>query len=381
VYLRVAGLGSGYFDNISVKEYIATTATGTTPKGLLIEEQRTNLVTYSEQFDNVAWTKNASSIDSNALVAPDGNLTADKFVEGTTADAIAIARTGLSFTAANTLSVYAKAGEDRYVFARLFASVGNVGVVVFDLQTGTITQTTNQGVVTASGSITLVGNGWYRLAVVASSSGIAIGIVGFILSKTGTPTISTGGVLSTPYTGDGTSGIYVWGAQLEAGAFATSYIPTVASQVTRAADNASMIGNNFARWYVQGPGSLFADVQSVGSVTSRAFTVSNAVIANQIFEADSTLMNVYTGDVFQAQIGGSGIAGKVAMAYATNDFAVAKNGTITGTDTSGSLASAYTQLSIGVNFNNTAAYLNGAIKRIAYYNRRLANTELQGITS
>jgi hypothetical protein len=126
---------------------------------------------------------------------------------------------------------------------------------------------------------------------------------------------------------------------------------------------------------------MFAEVQSVNGVSSRAFTVSDSTISNQIFEANDTLMNVYTGGAFQVQTGGTGIAGKVAMAYAANDFAVVKNGGSVTTDTSGSLASAYTQLNIGVNYNNTAGHLNGALKRISYYPRRLANTELQSITA
>jgi hypothetical protein len=347
------------------------------PKGLLIEEQRTNLVLRSEEFDNTGSWGSLGSVAiaavANQATAPNGTLTADSLSDsvGTGTRTIVTSASVVSGTS-YALSCYVKAGTNTAV--QLSGSSASFGLNVwatFNLTTGVVGSVGSS----ASASITPVGNGWYRCVVVGSAIATS-STTAFLLVMTDSPTASR----LPSYTGTNTN-IFIYGAQLEAGAFATSYIPTVASQVTRAADSASMIGNNFARWYTQGPGSMFAEVQSVNGVSSRAFTVSDSTISNQIFEANDTLMNVYTGGAFQVQTGGTGIAGKVAMAYAANDFAVVKNGGSVTTDTSGSLASAYTQLNIGVNYNNTAGHLNGALKRISYYPRRLANTELQGITS
>ena len=351
--------------------------------GLLIEEQRTNLLTYSEQFDNAAWTKNNATITTNTIVAPDGTLTGDKFVEGTIADAIACARTGLSFTAANTFTGYAKAGENRYVFMRCFASIGNYGNVTFDLQTGVITQTNSVGVVTATGSITNVGNGWYRLSVTVSSTSSVINIIGFVMSNTATPTFNTAGVLATPYTGNGFNGVYLWGAQLEAGAFATSYIPTVASQVTRAADSASMTGTNFSSWYNQAQGTLYVDF--VGA------NPSSAVVGIVSVGANSNYIDIRTGSFLTSVTlnGGTQQTGipmatysantsfRGVTAYQSNDFAAAANGGTVGTDSVGLVPTAntlYLASTIGIIPSSCT------IKKIAYYPIRLSNTNLQALT-
>jgi hypothetical protein len=350
------------------------------PKGLLIEEQRTNLLVRSEEFDNASWVKNAATVTANATVSPAGTLTADTVTDNAANAGHAVYGTTVAVVAATTYttSVYLKAGTLRYVSLRgESTATGAYPWITVDLQTGAV----NANASVTSSSASFVGNGWYRVALTFVNSTSQANANMVIASSNVSTAPTPASVLGNAYVGTGTGTFFVWGAQLEAGAFATSYIPTVASQVTRAADNVSMIGNNFARWYTQGPGSMFAEVQSVNGVSSRAFTVSDSTISNQIFEANDTLMNVYTGGAFQVQTGGTGIAGKVAMAYAANDFAVVKNGGSVTTDTSGSLASAYTQLNIGVHYNNTAGHLNGALKRISYYPRRLANTELQGITS
>jgi hypothetical protein len=189
------------------------------------------------------------------------------------------------------------------------------------------------------------------------------------------------------FVGDGTSGIYIWGAQLEAGAFATSYIPTVASQVTRAADSASMIGNNFARWYNVNEGSVFteADTSRVAGDSSNIFTISDGTMDNRITAAAATQYHFYVSvaGVPQANIDVGtyvdNVFSKNAGAYKVNDFADSLKGSVAGTDTSGTLP-VVNRLALGANAV-AGGQINGHIKRIAYYPRRLANTELQGITS
>jgi hypothetical protein len=336
--------------------------------GLLIEEQRTNLRTYSEDFTNAVWTKSASSITADTVVAPDGTLTGDKLVENT-ATSRHFVTTTLTLTANTvyTLSVYMKAGE------RTTASFGNsstanwVGgaTIVVNLATGVITSGT--------GTIQSVGNGWYRVSI----------------TQTFGPANANGGMIidlqtTAGYTGNGYSGIYIWGAQLEAGAFATSYIPTVASQVTRSADNASMTGTNFSSWFNAINGTLFAEYSAVVSGT-RTMAAINDNTTNESIRLRTVGTNpfftVTDGGVDQADIDAGTVASNIVYkfvgAYATNDFATSIAGGAAVTDTSGTLPTV-DRMMIG---NSAAANaLNGHIRQIVYYPRRLTNSDLQAIT-
>jgi hypothetical protein len=166
--------------------------------GLLIEEQRTNLLLRSEEFDNASWNKVRSSITANTIVAPDGTLTGDKLVEDTTASNTHSVNQFVTVSNATvyTFSFYAKAAERSLI--RVFSS--SMGTDVwFDLAAGTVAIQT-----TGTGTIASVGNGWYRCTVTGTST-----------TTTGVPQILLASGLNHIYTGDGYSGVYIWGAQLE----------------------------------------------------------------------------------------------------------------------------------------------------------------------
>ena len=254
-----------YFDEFGVMR----TAPANTPRidfdpvtgkslGLLIEEQRTNLLKYSEQFDNAAWTQTRTTIAANTIVAPDGTLTGDKLVEDTTASSSHILRsTSATFAAgtAYTFSFFVKAAERSHTFFqfRIAAFTSNLGVV-FDIANTAILS--NAASAWATASIVDVGNGWRRISVTATATANYTGNDAFYLY------VMQDGI-TTAYTGNGTSGVYIWGAQLESGAFPTSYIKTEASQVTRAADSASMSGANFSSWN-NTTGTLLAKYRNSG---------------------------------------------------------------------------------------------------------------------
>jgi hypothetical protein len=338
------------------------------PLGLLIEEQRTNLFTYSEDFANAAWQPTRASITANTIVAPDGTLTGDKLVEDTTANSTHTIRQ--NFTAAvgtYTYSVFAKAGERAVL--QCVRNNSNIDLIthVFNLATG---------VATGNGaSMTSAGNGWYRcVGVITVNTAASTGVL-FSLNNGST----------TTYTGDGTSGLFLWGAQLEAGAFRTSYIPTVVSQVTRAADVAVMTGANFSDWYNATEGTLFANYSAFASGT-RTMAAINDNTANESIRLRTVSTNpfftVTDGGVDQVDIDAgtvvSNIVYKFAGAYAANNFAASIAGGAAVTDTSGSIPTV-DRMMIG----NSAATnaLNGHIRQIVYYPRRLANSELQAITA
>jgi hypothetical protein len=188
-----------------------------------------NYLTYSEQLDNGAWTKERSTISANAVRAPDGTLTADKLIEDNTAsNTHRVTRgPGATLNGFNTMSVYAKAGERTAIALEAWnSSVANYCYA--DLSTGTVISGSH-----ATATVTAVGNGWYRCSVqmtVANTS--ACGWTVYLMNS------ATAGALS--YNGDNTSGAYLWGGQLEQAATAGSY--------TRTVDVASPVPTNIGSW-------------------------------------------------------------------------------------------------------------------------------------
>jgi hypothetical protein len=201
---------------------------------------------------------------------------------------------------------------------------------------------------------------------------------------------AVGGV-NQNYTGDGYSGIYIWGAQLEAGSFPTSYIPTVASQVTRGADSASMTGVNFSSWYRQDEGSFYGEFNSdfVSYSDKRIVALyypSLASVAGQdiVYQATGKAAIDYTTVSSMAVTGNSIIApsfGRFAASIKPGDLAIAISGGTAATSSSMAFASIVpTEVYFGLRRNSTG-YLNGHIKKLSYYPKRLSDSELQALTA
>jgi hypothetical protein len=348
--------------------------------GLLIEEQRTNLLTYSAEFDNAAWTKTNSSITANTIVAPDGTLTGDKFVEDTSTGNH-IVQEAASFTAGTiyTLSVYFKAAERTSIRILLAATAfGSAIAWRFNLTNGAATPVSGTAGTTAAA--TLVGNGWYRCAITTFAATATASSSPQIYLENAANVVS--------YTGDGYSGIYIWGAQLEAGAFATSYIPTVAASATRSADVATMTGANFSSWYNQSEGTLFAEATPQAStaggyalIEAGDGTDNNRIGLFKLVTSGNASLSVRDSNVQQVSTnsGAWTVTGKLAGAYKLNDFASSFNGGAVATDTSGTVP-VVNQLTIGRRQSGENV-LNGTIRRIAYYPLRVTNAQLQALTS
>ena len=356
--------------------------------GLLIEEQRTNLLRYSEQFDNAAWTKANTTITANAEIAPDGLLTADKLVENTansthTVENSATLVSGTTYTS----SVSIKAGGRPTIQMVLLGTAFTESRTWFDLSTGVSTTTIGTIV---SASIVSQGNGWYRVSVTQTATASGAGTISLRLWNGSTAL----------YTGDGTSGIYIWGAQLEVGAFPTSYIKTEGSQVTRAADSAVMTGSNFSNWYNPLEGTFVAEYAASSLINNPgAFAAGDSSLS---FGARSTIYLVNSSGIsgratLNVSVSGATQAGiapaytpvantlyKVSASYKVNDFAICVNGGSVAVDTNGSVPTA-TNFSFSIGSLNSAwvtgsNHLNGTIKRIAYYPRRLSDAQLQALT-
>jgi hypothetical protein len=190
---------------------------------------------------------------------------------------------------------------------------------------------------------------------------------------------------SPSYTGDGTSGIFIYGAQLEAGAFPTSYIPTVASQVTRTADQTSIVAPNFAPWYNQSEGSFVVEWDTSGTSTS-VLSVDDNTNTNfiRISRSNATgQLRLFTGGVQQVNIFPANVAGwsgpvKEAIAYKANDFAAVIGGGVLATLASGTVPVVF-QMRLGT--SGLPDPINGHIRSVRYFPVRLSNAQLQALTA
>ena len=363
-------------------------------KGLLVEAAATNLLVYSSSQNAADWVKNGCSIAADAVIAPDGTLTADAIVEDTSAGnhriyQRVVATSGATYTA----SLYVKANTITQISLMETTSGG----VLFNLSA-----------LTASGStpytMTPVGNGWYRLSITFVSPGDSL-VLQVRLYKAG----------QVSYTGDGISSAYVWGAQVELGSVATSYIPTTSAQVTRAADSAtsvansraadvwssaqatrsgefpSMTGANFSQWYRQDQGTFLISGQTVNSATASTYNYLNVSdgTANNMMQIagtgrevvdtvvlnGSSLLQVYNG--FKATYPFTFVN---ALAYNNNDFQAYNKGSSLGSATAGRVP-VLNRLDIGCRYDGAVHAGQMTIKRLAFYPQRLIAAEQAGLTS
>ena len=319
--------------------------------GLLVEEQRTNLLLRSEDF-STTWVRFNVNASSNAILAPDGTLTADKLTEND-ADNFHRIRQGITSGVTGVFSVFLKAAER----TRVNLGTSDINLIAgFDLSAGSV--------VSGTGSIEPFGDGWYRCSISATFT-------------TSGPFLLLRNSSSEFYTGDGTSGIYLWGAQLEAGSFPTSYIPTTGATATRNASLADLISgaiaNNIRSFYVE---------FSSPAVGTRGVVSLNDNTANErasvLTSGTDPRLVVHDGGAEQANINGgtvaAGVRTRVAVRINADDFAISINGGAVVTDTSGTLPTVDRLM-----FGRTQAgeYLNGRIARFTGWSQLLPNATLQ----
>ena len=343
--------------------------------GLLVEEARTNQVLQSNQFDTT-WTNSNTSETAAAGIAPDGTNTAWELKD--TADAVSTAHSlvqAQSWTAGvtYTVSCWMKPGtlnEGAILFpGAAFTTAINCR---FNLTTGALINA-SAGVTASSVAFP---NGWFR--IIATATATTTAAVGNLNIRMANGAIS--------YIGTGTGTILIWGAQVEAGAFATSYIPTTSATVTRAADVASITGSNFSSFYNQTEGTVFADV----NIPTGAIGVVWDIGAGGIFgtteflnknAATTIALAPNNAPINVSSTVNAGYVLKTASALKLNNSVLAANNTLGAVDTSCAVPDAPTTLTIGKGGWVVATnYSNGTIKRLTYWPTRLANTVLQQIT-
>ena len=328
-----------------------------TKGALLLEPSRTNNLNYSEQFDNSYWINNGVTITSNEIISPSGALNADLLTGVSGGFGVVVFSTWSSTN--KVASCFAKKGSSD-IFKIANASSG-VGGAAFDLEDGVVTSVDSG----FEAQIQDYGNGWYRCITIDT------------LGRSGTFSL---GVTSA------TESVYLWGAQLEAGSYATSYIPTEVSSVTRVAEVANGAGNSTV--FNDSEGVLYAEIAALADDgTSRRLSISDGSNNNQvslIYGASNQISPaIYSGGSFQ--MGGNYTLSdqtdtiKVALKYNTNDAALWVNGFEVITDTSITTPTGLNQTRF--EYGNGSNDFYGKVKDLKVYNTALTDTELQNLTS
>ena len=331
-------------------------------KGLLIEEARTNELTYSEQFDNAAWSKFQANVTPNAATAPDGTVTADAY-------SVTVAYGGTIYNSATV------SAETVYTFSFYAKGFVNYKLAVYDVSNATFI------VQDAATTEVFIKDGWYRIIYTFT-----------------TPTGCTSARVYPDRTGANTGEtIYLWGAQLEEGSYPTSYMPTTAATFTRAADNytsattdraaesAVMTGSNFSEWYRQDEGTFVVEGDANSGTNDVAFfTVDDGTGSNRIRAYRSAITLTSAAQITvsgTSQFASSSVISgdnKLALAIKANDYAFTRNGAAPDAET-GITVPTVDLLRIGS--STAGGIICGHIKSLSFYPARLTDAQLQALTS
>jgi hypothetical protein len=383
-----------YFDSAGVLQSAAIDAprfdynpSTLAAQGFLIEEARTNLVLQSEDFATT-WSALNVTPSTNTALSPAGTLTADTLTPAASTAAHLISQSAtVTASIAYSASVFVKTDGAPFVQV-VYDNGASAGAFInVNLSTGAITRGPELagGATNVTGSVTAVNNGFYRVTVGATHTGTTGRI---IISPL--PTGQSAAGLNPSTTTAATDKVIVWGAQLEAGSFPTSYIPTTTTALTRSADVASV--NTLSPWYNQTEGTVYAELQSLSPLTAAQSVALNKYPHVWQIDAGATDSNPFWYGVgVELIIGGtynnvgvvpSGI-NKFAVSLAptagqsrsslNGAAAVNRNGTLTGTATLFSLGKD--------SANNVNNFLNGWLRRLTYYPRALSAAELPALTA
>jgi len=280
-----------------------------------------------------------------------------------------------------TFSVYAKAAEADCIFVSVYTGT-TYKHLYYDL--------TNQSVISltaSSYSVNSVGNGWFRVSVTETTT-VPYGNISFGLAN------ATLGNTGANFTSDGTSGLYVWGAQLEENPYATSYIPTYGSTATRAADVSSSSSNTFGNsFYNQTEGSIYVQSTNFGNPSDTTLFCLDDGTTGQQNQIDTRLSAgidyrvrvrsnaVSVSDIDPGPSFALGDSVKLAQVYKVNDYAASQNGLTAVTDTSGAMPlTSQTNLKLNKRGSgNTVGHT--CFERITYWQTRLSNDTLKTITA
>lgn len=353
------------------------------PTGLLLEPQATNLLVRSEDF-STSWPSTNCSIVTDATTAPDGTNSAD-LLRGNAASTVHFIRQNFSGSLGIGYSYRCHAKAAGYNFLQMAGGYSGGGThfsAVINLTTGAID--TYDAIDPANIFVEKVANGFWRIAIAFLDFTGANGTLQ-LAPISNSSLHGSGGLLNiTDAPADGTSGVYVWGAQVEESYQPTAYIKTSTAQVTRAADSLTGTLPSVISLFDATQGTLVIDGEAMIGTNSREIvSLDNGTANNAIrftLSGGNALFGVTSGGASQASIAMPRTrAFKIAAAWSANDFRAAVNGTLGTADTAGTVPSGLTTLRIGSGISNVA--FGGTIKAISYYPTSKSNSELQGLTA
>ena len=382
VYFRGTGGFNGAISNISVKEiqgdrprlsYDITNGVVEDKPHLLLEPSSTNLFPFSEDYTQSNWIKSNVTITQNAGISPENINNASKMIVSSNAS-FAYIHDALSGSSSKySISAFVKADGRNIVWLYINSSSSN-GTIYYDLSDATL-QADAGSLGTPTGTITAFPNNWYKITYTSPTA--------FILgSGSGIGVSDAKG--STAATIDGTNGVLIYGLQIEAQSYATSYIPTAGTTITRAAETC----NNSKPSVNSTEGVLYAEIQALANDgTNRIIALSDGTGSNLVrfyFSNSSNriVAQIKNGGSTQATFDIAGITvqdfNKVAVKYKANDFAIWINGTQRDTDTSGSTPTGLNLLAFDDGAGSSDFY--GKVKGLAVYNEALSESQLFQLT-
>jgi len=347
-------------------------------KGLLIEEQRVNYVKYANDLSTNWTNEGGATREYNSIASPDGSTNATK-VNVAVSDYSGIYQTPLLNAGSGiyTYSIFAKKGTKDWLWILNTAGAGATQTS-FNISNGTI-GTVNSGY---SATITNCGNGWYRCTLTTTTSTPTWFQFGFSDANNSIRPASTG------YS-------YVYGAQIELGSFATSFVPNnTASSVTRSADVCQITGGDFSSFWNASEGTISTEFDRLsplsagGQTYPRTFLIGTS--GNNFIDHFTNhnspyeeIFHSYSGGVLQFSFNNyinTGInTQKYALAFANNNSAVSNNGAAVQTDNTCTVPTVTANMAIGYNLQSGSSYLNGHIARLRYFNKRLTNKQLEDL--
>jgi len=345
-------------------------------KGLLIEESRTNSITGSNAFNT--WTLGNATVATSSVVTPEGTADAWKLVEDIllanhSASRAFTPTSGTTYTA----SVWVKSAENGFAFVGLAGGGFSATFISVNLSTGAVSTAVGTPVGAASVAYS---NGWWRVSFSLAATASSSSVIDIRLSR-------DGNWANRSYLGNGVNGTYCYGAQVEAGSFPTSYIPTTTGPLARVADFCTITGADFTTVYNESEHTLFAEASGMSHAGFPSYlSFDNGTSSEQSALAGYPSINravcveVDGGTTFAAvQIAITlNQNNKMAATMKLNSFQLAVNNVLGTEDTSGTMATA-NSLKIGRAWGS--AVLSGTYKQVKVFKKRLSNAKLQALTA